>query len=116
MDNTKRSLHAVDITSPKNGRFFFQSKILFSGNLRLTQATDFKINIYDNNTNRYIGDQPLDSLIVTGAFTDSFCTFETTYDSVLNEGLYYFTLETMDNDEPLYVGKFYRKNLELSDQ
>ncbi|MBD3383283.1 hypothetical protein GF407_00005, partial [candidate division KSB1 bacterium] len=40
MDNTKRSLHAVDITSPKNGRFFFQSKILFSGNLRLTQATD----------------------------------------------------------------------------
>ncbi len=34
----------------------------------------------------------------------------------MNEGLYYFTLETIDSDEPLYVGKFYRNNLERSDQ
>jgi hypothetical protein len=116
MDNTKRSLYRVDITSPTNGRFFFQSKILFSGNLRLTQPTDLQIKIYDNNTNRYILDQPLDSLTLAGTYSNSFFTFETAYDSLLHEGLYYFTLETIDSDEPLYVGKFYRKNLELSDQ
>ena len=116
MNNTTRSLYRVDITSPTNGRFFFQPKIPFSGTIRIIKPTELQIKIYDNNIDRYILDQPLDSLMLAGTFSNSFFTFKTTYDSVMNEGLYYFTLETIDSDEPLYVGKFYRNNLERSDQ
>lgn len=99
-----RTARSIDLQSPQNGQFCFNASVHFSG----TSAIDatLVVKIYSNDAKSYTLDQPLNRF----RLNQYAGTFDLRRSFDLANGLYYFTIESLANDEPLYVGKFYLLN------